>query len=270
MKNRTALITISELAPTIAISPDARQARDRLLTSAATVEAVDSNEAALYASDILKDIKQMTRFVEAGRTEAKAPLLEYGRKVDAIAKELTGELDQVSKDLAFKIGVWTSEQQRLARIEMQKAQEEATRLVAAKQAAERAIYEKEQAELAELAAKAKQATSEPDAIALAIEQEHRLREHEFAQQQRDEAMQQQIVALKTTALDKVGPRPTGIATRNVMKYEVTDIRALYAAAPHCVKLEAVAGVLQGMLKNLPEGGTLPGVRHWSEPVAVVR
>jgi len=267
---KTALITISELAPTITISPDARQARDKLLTSAATVEAVDSNDAALYASDILKDIKQMTRFVEAGRTEAKAPLLEYGRKVDALAKELTGELDQVAKDLSLKIGVWTSEQQRLARIEMQKAQEEATRLVAEKRQAERAIYEREQAELAELAAKAKQATSAPDAIAAALEQEDRLRAHEFAQQQRDEAMQQQIVALKTTALDKAGPRPSGIATRTLLKFEVTDIRALYAAAPHCVKLEAVSGVLQSILKNLPEGGTLPGVRHWQEPVAIVR
>jgi hypothetical protein len=267
---KTALITISELAPTIAISPDAKQARDRLLASAATVDAVDSNAAALYASDILKDIKQMTRFVEVGRTDAKAPLLDYGRKVDAIAKELTGELDQVAKDLAFKIGVWTSEQQRLARIEMEKARAEELRLVAQKRAEERAIYEREQKELAELAAKAKQATSAPDAIALAVEQEHKLREHEFAQQQRDDAMQQTLVTLKTNALEKAGPRPSGIATRMVLKYEVTDIRALYAAAPHCVKMEAVAGVLQSVLKNLPEGGTLPGVRHWSEPVAVVR
>lgn len=267
---KAALITITELAPTITISPDARQARDRLLTSAATVEAVASNEGALYASDILKDIKQMTRFVEVGRTEAKAPLLEYGRKVDALAKELTGELDAVAKTLSQKIGVWTIEQQRLARIEMQKADDEAKRLVAAKHAAERAIYEKEQAELADLAAQAKDVTNAPDAIALALEQEQKLREHEFAQQERDAAMQQQIVALKTTALDKVGPRPTGIATRNVLKYEVTDIRALYAAAPHCVKLEAVAGVLNGILKNLPAGGTLPGVRHWQEPVAIVR
>jgi hypothetical protein len=267
---KAALITITELAPTIAISPDAEHARDRLLASAATVDAVDSNEASVRASDILKDMKQFTRFVEAGRTDAKSPLLDYGRKVDAIAKELTGELDAVAKDLAFKIGVWTSEQQRLARIEKQKAEDEARRLVAEKRAAERAIHEREQAELAALAAQAKQATSEPDAIALAIEQEHKLREHEFAQQQRDEAIQQQIVTLKTSALVSVGPRPSGIATRNVLKFEVTDLRALYAAAPHCVKLEAVAGVLQSVLKNLPEGGTLPGVRHWSEPVAIVR
>lgn len=266
---KSAVITISELAPTIAISPTARQARDKLLASAATVETVNSNDSALYASDILKDIKQMTRSVELGRTEAKAPLLEYGRKVDAIARELTGELDQVAKDLALKLGVWTSEQQRQAKIALQKAQEEATRLVAQKRAEERAIHEKERAELAALEAQAAKA-SPRDSIALAMEQEMRLREQEAAQQQRDEATQQQIVAIKATALEVVGPRPSGIATRSVLKFEVTDIRALYAAAPHCVKMEAVAGVLQSILKNLPEGQTLPGVRHWTEAQAIVR
>lgn len=267
MKN--AFITISAIAPTIEISPTAQAQRDKLLTQAATVDRVDSNEAAAYASDILKDIKQMTRFVELGRTEAKAPLLDYGRQVDAIAKELTGELDAVAKDLALKIGVWTGEQQRLARIAAQKAQEEATRLIAEKRAAERALQEKQQAELAALEAQAAKASG-PEAIALAMEQEQRLREQEFAQQQRDEETQAQVVAIKAAALEVVGPRPAGIATRNVLRFEVTDIRALYAAAPHCVKMEAVAGVLQATLKNLPAGASLPGVRHWVEAVAIVR
>jgi hypothetical protein len=65
-------------------------------------------------------------------------------------------------------------------------------------------------------------------------------------------------------------KPAGIATRSEVKFEVTDIVALYEANAAFVLLSPNNAALKAALKQLPEGQTLPGVRHWREAAVTVR
>jgi DNA polymerase III alpha subunit (gram-positive type) len=249
---------------------EAIKARDALLATAQTITEVNSDDASLRAADILKEIKQLTRFIEGARTEAKSPILEKGKQIDALAKQLTAELEEHAKRIANQIGFWTAEQARKVKEAMEAVQREATRLVQEKADAERKLREQELAEQQELARQAAATTNEKRRKELEAEAQRKrdLAEHEQAQ--RDEAMQQDIIALRTTAQASAGERPTGIATRTSIKFEVTDIKALHAAHPFLVTLSPNNAAITSALKTLRDGEAIPGVRHWKEATAIVR
>jgi hypothetical protein len=255
---------------TISSTAEARKLRDSLLATAMTVAEVNSDDSSLRASEVLKEIKQLTRLIEASRTEVKAPLLEKGRQIDALAKDLTTALDQHAKRIADQIGFWTAEQQRKVKLAMEEAQREALRLVQIKHEEERKLREQEAAEQAELNRAANAARSEKKRAEYAAEAERQRVESEQAQKKRDEQMQQEIIRLRTEAQSVAGEKPQGIATRTTIKYEVTDIKALYAALPFAVTLTANNAALTAALKTLGKGESIPGVRHWVESTAIVR
>jgi hypothetical protein len=142
----------------------------------------------------------------------------------------------------------------------------------AEAAAARATSEKAKETAARKAQEARDAEiqRQKDAADLAERQrkEREAREAQEEQKRWDEA------ALKSAQAAEVVTAPTnkitGIAVGSEIKFEVTDIVALYEAAPYLVKLEANTSSIKAALKQLSPGQTLPGVRHWKEAKTVVR
>lgn len=252
----------------VTASEAARQQRDALLAIARKGTIVTSNEGAERAATILKDIKAFTRSIEDGRKQAKAPILDLGKKVDGLAGELIDELEREADRIAKLIGAYRIEQERIAEEARRKAFEEEERI-------RREAEEKQrQADLEakriqdELAAKEARARSEAGKERAAAEAEAaRKKADEEAEKLRLETAHkaaQARLAVPTVA------KPAGIVTRHEIKFEVTDIVALYEANPAFVILSPNNAALKAALKQLPEGQHLPGVRHWKEAAATVR
>ena len=68
----------------------------------------------------------------------------------------------------------------------------------------------------------------------------------------------------------VAKKIEGVAVGSELKFEVTDIRALHEAHPMFVVLTPNTAAIKAALKQLAEGQSLPGVRHWREAKTVVR
>lgn len=138
--------------------------------------------------------------------------------------------------------------------------------------ASRARSDKAKAEAARKAEEAKQAEEKRQREAAELAEKQRL---EREARERQEADQRRIDAEKSAARasQAVIPAPaklTGVALGSDLKFEVTDIQALYDAAPAFVILEPNNAAIKAALKALPEGKTLPGVRHWREAKTTVR
>lgn len=156
-----------------------------------------------------------------------------------------------------------AERDRLARIEFEKKQEAIARTRseagrAAREAELKAAQEKAAAD--KLAADAK-----AEAERLATEQ--RLK---------DEAEQRRLASLAAAAeaakvVIPVAPaKIAGVATKMTICFEVTDIEALFNAAPAYVILSPNNAAIKAALAMLGEGKSLPGVRHWKEAKTGVR
>lgn len=308
-------IIISGLDNTHLSSTDeARATRDALLAKARKGTTINSTDSAARAADLLKELSNFTRFIEECRANAKAPFLEYGRKVDALAKELVSDLTAESTRISRMLGTFQAEENMRAAEKMREAYEKEQQIKREAEEKERAAEAAVQAKIAEarrvaeeamakareaarieaeqLAAKALRARSEAGkakaeaesaAAAERAAKEAQARqeaqaklEAEMAEkasrdaEQRAEAERQKIIDNRVTTVGKIAPKPTGVATRGEICYEVTDVQALYEAAPYLVKLEPIPSMIKGALKQLTEGQNLPGIRHWRENRAIVR
>lgn len=264
-------ITISGIGEAaITATNEARQERDRLLALAKTISIVNSAGAAADAANTLKAIKSLTRMIEDGRTTAKGPVIEIGRKIDALAKELCTALENEATRISRQLGVWQAEQNRIAEEarqaawrEEQRIRDEANR--AAKEAADKAA-----AIQAELERKQAKARTDEKADEYARQAVGRQLLAEQEQERRDLATQQAIVETRVAAASVAAPKLVGVATRTDIAYEITNIVALYEAAPYLVKMEPNVSALKAALKGLQPGQNLPGVRHWEEAKTHVR
>ena len=115
MNPKTALITISGLAESIACEPtqSAIEARDGILAAAKTVITIADADQLQVAGDVLREIDSFLKRIEASRETVKAPVLEVGRQIDDTAKTLTLELGDEKKRLRDIIGKFQAEQERL-------------------------------------------------------------------------------------------------------------------------------------------------------------
>jgi DNA polymerase III gamma/tau subunit len=80
----------------------------------------------------------------------------------------------------------------------------------------------------------------------------------------------ETAAVQTRVAVPVAAKPAGISSRSDVKFEITDIVKLYEANAAFVILSPNNAALKAALKQLPEGQSLPGVRHWREASAIVR
>lgn len=225
---------------TIDTSQEAKAQRDSLLTLAKEVTAVTSAEEARIAAEVLKSLKSFTRTIEDTRSMVKAPVLELGKKVDGIAKEMTFALETEATRISRTIGTYQAEQQRKEEEARRKAREEEQRII---EETNRKLREAEEASKTEASFAKKAEKIETKAF-------------------------EQIA--ETRAAVVVAEKPTGLATRTEVCFEVEDVVALYEANPAFVILSPNNAALKAALKALPADKHIPGVRHWREARSFVR
>lgn len=235
------LITPSLGTALVSAAESARTERDALLHQAALVTTVADRIDADDATNVLRNLKGFLTAIEAQRTAAKAPVLDIGRRIDALAKELVDEVSGHANRISRVIGTFETEERRRAEETRRAAEAEAQRVAAeAQRKADEARRNAKTAEAADRAA---------DAV--------------------NEVAQQQIVSLKQTAASATVPKQAGTQVREDVCFEVTDIKKLYADSPHLVTLEPNGSAIRAILRANPNL-QVPGLRHWRESKLNVR
>lgn len=238
----TTALTITGLqSAEIAIAAEARDLRDKLLVEIREVTAVSDAFDADVAADVLKRATQLARGIEADRTTVKAPILALGKKIDALAKEITAELNDEIGRVSRVLGSYQLAEKQKAEAAERLARDEARRIQAeAEQQAREA---------------AKAADSETEALAAASE----IMDTAAAK----------IVETRKAIVSTVAPKAADTAVRVDVCFEVTDIVALYAARPELVNLEPNGAAIRAICKANPKL-QLPGLRHWTEAKTNIR
>lgn len=312
---KTDILTLAGIGEThLSATDSARTERDRLLILASSVATIASADEADAAARAMRALKGFTRQIEDSRVTVKNPILELGKRVDSLARELTSDLENESTRLSRMLGAWQAEERRKEEEAQRKARAEEERIYREAQEKERVERERiareereraektarEERERAERAAaeikaleekaararsedrKAKAAEEAEKARAKAAEEEDRARfradmeadqrrlNEERAAQEREEQTRTSMVQARVNGNAIVAKKPAGVATRTEIEYEVTDIVALYEAAPYLVKMEPNVSALKAALKGLQSGQNLPGVKHWESSKTHVR
>ena len=182
----------------------------------------------------MSDIRSLTKFVEASRAEVKAPVLTLGKQIDALAAELTNELEAESVRLGKLLGAYQAEQRR------------------AHEQRQREAWQQEQDILraAQFEADKLRAAAPSPAVEVAV--------------QAVEVETFQAVAVIRAAV-AAAPVISGTSTRQVQCYEITDAAAVYATHPVMFTLTPNVAVIKGILKAQPNT-VIIGLRSWTESV----
>lgn len=266
----TDLIAVSgDTYPLISATAAAHQRRDDLLATARRGTTVRDADSAERAAAVLRDCKDFTRAIEEARKAVKEAPLKLCKEIDALADSLTSQVDREAGRLALLLGTWQKEQRRLADEAARAAREREAQLVREAEEKARAEADKLRAEREALAAQAAQATTAAQAEAVMAQAEALEAKAAEASAAHVAEVEQKIVETRVAAAGKLPPAPAGIAARNEIKFEVTDIVALYEAAPFLVLLTPNTAALKAAIKGLTAGQSLPGVRHWTEARAIV-
>jgi hypothetical protein len=120
--------------------------RDELLTKARKGTAITSAEQATRAAAFLKDLATFTRTIEDTRAAVKAPILEAGKKIDAVARTLTVDLEAEAKRIGGLLATFQAEQKRKEEEARRKAWEEQERIRLDAERKEREAREKAEAD----------------------------------------------------------------------------------------------------------------------------
>lgn len=261
-------------AVAIEIQSDAYTQRCKIIETAKFCPvAVTDSDTQSEVTNAVRDIKRMLKDVEDGRKTVKAPVLDIGRKIDGAAEEFCQPLIVEEKRLTGLLTTYQVEQQRIAReaeakrqAELARQQEEERKRQAeidrqareaeiARLAAERAERD---AKTAEERAKAQEAARKAmeESATLAAQKE---KEAEAARLQQAELMR----APSPAAL-----KAAGAAVSNPWVFDVTDIKALYAARPELVEL---AVRRNDIITRLRQGERdIPGLRIYQDTRVTVR
>ena len=216
----------------IAIEPVVRERSHALLVEAGEIVSVANNFDQEAATEVLARLQEMARGVERARKAVKDPVLEVGRRIDAIAAEFSGPLEAEADRIGRLIGAYrTSLQAEIARREREEREKR-------QQIIEDANREK--ARLDEEAAAAK--TDE---------------ERQAVEEKAGDLVRQTNAALVQSKQAEVNARmrPAGIVDRGSWKYEVEDIGKLFESRPDLCLIEpngaAIRGAIKGGLRQCP-------------------
>ena len=240
MSTKTALITLSGIAESIACEPtqSAIEARDGILAAARTVLAIADAEQLQVAGDVLREVDAFINRVEAGRKTVKEPVLTVGRMIDDTAKTLTLELGDEKKRLRDIIGKFQAEQERL------RAQ------------AERAAREQEE--------KIRRETEAALAIAQASARSEKAFEKKAAVIEQNAV--EDIVNVRAAAAAVAVPKLAGFQTREEIEVKIIDLTELWMHSPECVELSPRLAIIKAKAKA---GIELAGVEIIRNKVAVI-
>lgn len=225
--------------PSVIISPEAHEAKRVALSIAgACTEVTDINSQAA-ASQAQSALKNLIKQVEASHAEVKAPVLKIGREIDGVKNTFISELTAEERRLSLLVGAYQEAQMQRKR----QAEEDARR----KEQERLAQLKREELDRVKQETVGRTGTLLPDM----------------------EAMRQRAVddvsAIRQTAANAAVAAPTGSMTRKNWKFEVTDLNALFRAAPELCTIAPNNAAIRAVIKNNQK---IPGLRVWSETVSI--
>jgi len=221
----------------IDLAPDATTRRALALQSAATITSVTDAFDADCAASALREVTLLAGEIETARVEIKAPVLALGKKIDAIAKDFSAQLEAEKT----RIGRILGDYQAAERVKADRARREA---------------------LAEAERKAREAALASAAAEVATDPAEATRAQQLSTRREAEA---QAAALQAAESRPVVPE--GTTTRRAWKYEVTDLAALYKARSDLCVIEPNAAAIRA---QIPHNQNIPGLRIWQEAKTTVR
>lgn len=285
-----ALICLNNTELSAAATAQALALKESALDAAALIGRVSNAEENALAVGAQSQLADFRRQVEKARVEAKAPALEFGKRIDAAAKALVTEVAAEELRISALAGDWASLEEakriaaeKLARLEAERIEvariaeerrilrEQAERELKARQEAD-ALASKARAEAAEAEKAIREATNAKaraaaEAIAAKQREENERaaielqRQKEIADAKTHEQLDDaQARASNAQAAVGVAPVAQAKAAGQTFKSDIeilaVDLPTLYRFHPNCVKLEALHGEIKAIING---GGTVKGV-----------
>ena len=246
-----ALEVVAELplSPILVIPSDTLRIVEAFRHAASSV-AITTPERADEAATLLRQIQETAAALEARRKEVKQPFLEAGSKIDGVCKAPAMTLEAARTAIRGKLAAWQAEQDRIARDNERRRQEELARLEKERRDAE------ERARQAQAAANAADFTDEFGVDSMLADQ-----------QAAEIAKRQSALAV---ARAEIPVKPAGISYRTILRAEVVDVRQL---PTHLVTVTANEAAIRSVFcTGYKEGQPLPvqaGIRFTLEKLPVV-
>ena len=223
--------------PVFSATPESIAERDLLLHKALAVSTVSTSEQNLAAANVVTEMRRRVKAVKAARVELAAPIDKARASLIQIEKDYCAPIEAEIKRIESASGEWLDAEEK--RVE----QEEKAR------AAEVLRLENERKVL-----EASKTTSTPKQVA-SIEKKLDKTENQF----------QSLVRQDLPEVE----RAKGQSRRDVLNVVVVDLKAAYAAMPHCFDIVPKKAVLNaccvpGSDKNEANKETklYPGVECW--------
>lgn len=262
-KPTTGALSITGEGYTIALTPEALAAKQKAINEAKGIITVTTEKGAELARSSVKALKSFRTKIEASRKLVKEPILEAGRRVDKVAKDLSDELTAEEKRVEKLVLAFSTEQERQRQLiaaeaerKRKEAEEEARKLQEAEEEARRAkdaaLVEEASSggstSLADIIARAK-AIDEAEAAEKAVEE----------RQAAASAASNLAVALERTA-----SASSSVSVSKIIEFDVLDINEFFKAHPHLVSLAAKTAEVKAFLKaekaRLGKLPSIPGIR----------
>lgn len=224
-------------------------------------------------ADLEAEAKRIGGLIGAFQAEQKRLEEEARRRAWEEQERIRLDAERKDREAREKAEADERERQRVLRAEQEErarhahAEEERLRAAAERTRSEAGRAKREQ-ELREAQEKAERERQEAAQRAERERVEREDRESQEAEKRRQEASAASARASQIAI--PTAKKIDGIATGTEIKFEVTDILALYEANAAFVILTPNNAALKAALKQLPAGQSLPGVRHWREAKTVVR
>jgi len=247
--------------------PEAYPKRDKAVALASEILVVVNSGQQATAVAALRALKGISKEVEASRKSAKAPVLDLGKRVDAIAEQFVAPVVVEEQRLTKLLTDFEVEQQRLRDEDARKAQADADRLAAEerKKADElreqRAEAERELAAAREAAGNAE--TKEELATAR-IAVEAALRRVLDLGGRIESANDAAVVAQAFPAPVPKAAAPAGLTAQQPWTFEILDLKAFAAACPDLVEItpkrSAILAMIRDVTRQLPHARIFQEVR----------
>lgn len=236
--------------PALTVNPEFVAIKAQALQSASFVGDVTNSITQQVAVDALGEVTKILKFIEDSRVDVKKGPLGLCKAIDDTARGASAELETAKMQLKRKLSDY---QRKLDEEAARKAQEEADRL---------AKIEKDRLDaIAKAEAEARAAVA-PSGGTTATPEESKQLATTVAQAvvvANNEALKQTQQVL---AMAKPVPKAEGASTRRPWKYEVLDLKALYAARPELVDLTARG---RDILSHIAAGAReIPGLRIYQD------
>lgn len=266
--------------------------RDEIVKDAQELPAITTDAIALETGEALRALTTFSAQIEVARETAKAPVLERGRAIDALAKSLTEDVNAQIKRVKALLGSWTEEQDKKAAEAQRLAFEAEEKIRKAAEAAEeqtrveleaekKRIADKATADAQALIDRANNAKSaeardnllaKADDIRTAAEGKLQAVDDKANVQAaaRDDALTARVGEVRHAVTLATPGKVAGFSGKRVPCYELLDADELYKANPLFVKLTPADGIIKKAIEKLKAGEKIPGIRHWFENSGNVR